>query len=238
MTIKQKKGLLLTAVLSFCLVCQITLCTTFQTFWRRNVVTSLVPAIFSASKPFLDTAGFTHNEMFSFGRRQGSFGVVSFRTLLDTFSGWASNIVLSVVATAVERVAMTGPVFPSSKGKSFLLEDSRHVTVVLSLFRLWGQFQVELPSRCPILDRSALPSLFLPAGLPLPAFLHFSFLLILQKSTDDAQGEFKLHWVPNCVCFTKRLRGRSCLHKARPRLLNILSNHVQQHPSLGFMLLW
>ena len=54
------------------------------------------------------------------------------------------------VATAVERVAMTGPVFPCSKGRSFLLEDSRHVTVVLSLFRLWGQFQVELPSRWPL----------------------------------------------------------------------------------------
>ena len=40
------------------------------------------------------------------------------------------------VATAVERVAMTGPGFPCSKGRSFLLEDSRHVTVVLSLSRL------------------------------------------------------------------------------------------------------
>ena len=134
--------------LSFCLVCQITLCTSFQNFWRRNFVTSLVPAIFSASKPFLHTACFTHNQMFSLGRRQGSFGVVSLRTLLDTFSGWASNIVLSVVATAVERFAMTGPVFPCWKERSFLLEDPRHVTVVLSLFRLWAQFQVELPSRC------------------------------------------------------------------------------------------
>ena len=40
------------------------------------------------------------------------------------------------------------------------------------------------------LDRSALPSLFLPAGLPATAFLHFSFLLILQKSAEDAQWEF------------------------------------------------
>ena len=29
---------------------------TFQTFWRRNFVAGLVPAIFSASKPFLHTA--------------------------------------------------------------------------------------------------------------------------------------------------------------------------------------
>ena len=40
--------------------------------------------------------------------------------------------------------------------------------------------------------------------------------------------EFKLHKVPNCVCFTKRLRGRSCLYEARPRLLNINCRHSFQ----------
>ena len=34
--------------------------------------------------------------------------------------------------------------------------------------------------------------------------------------------------MPNCVCFTKRLRGRSCLHKARPRPLNINCRHSFQ----------
>ena len=150
MSIKQKNGLLLTAVLSFCLGCQITLCASFQTFWRRNFVTSLVPAIFSASKPFLHTACFTHNQIFSLGRRQGSFGVVSLWTLLDTFSGWASDILLSMLPLLWKELPWLDRFFPCSKGRFFLLEDSRHVTVVLSLFRLWGQFQVELPSRWPL----------------------------------------------------------------------------------------
>ena len=33
---------------------------------------------------------------------------------------------------------------------------------------------------------------------------------------------------PNCDCFTKPLRGGSCLHKARPRLLNINCRHSFQ----------
>ena len=231
MSIKQKNGLLLAAVLSFCLGCQTTLCTIFQTFWRRNVVTSLVPAIFSASKPFLHTACFTHNQMFSLGRRQGSFGVMSLRTLLDTFSGWASDILLSMLPLLWKELpCMTAPVFPCSKGTSFLLEDSRHVTVVLSLFRLWGQFQVELLSRWP--SKHSTGVRFHPCFCQLVCHcLHFALFLPCHTSKVDRRcsrgilGEFKLHKVPNCICFTKRLRGLSCLHKARPRLLNINCRH-------------
>ena len=83
------------------------------------------------------------------------------------------------------------------------------------------------------LDRSALPSLFRPAGLPLPAFLHLIFLpshtsKVDRRCSKGILGDFKLHKVPNCVCFTKRLRSRSCLHKARPRLLNINCRHPLQ----------
>ena len=133
------------------------------------------------------------------------------------------------------RVAMTGPISPCSIGRFFLLEDSLTCNSGLKLVQAlrpvpgWITLQVSFET----LDRSALPSLFLPAGLPvrIPAFLHFSFLLILQKSTEDAQvdlGKFKLHKVLNCVCFTKLLWGLSCLHKARPRLLNINCRHSFQ----------
>ena len=58
--------------------------------------------------------------------------MVTLTTLLDTFSGCASSTVLTVVATVVEKIAMTGLLFPCSKGRSFLLEDSRHVTVAVA----------------------------------------------------------------------------------------------------------
>ena len=137
MSIKQKNGLLSTAVLSFCLGGQITLCTTFQTFWRRNFVTSLVPAIFFPCLQTISTHCLFHPQP----------NVFTWKTPRLIWCGVTQDLVghifwLSIehcalgVSTAVERVAMTGPVFPCSKGRSFLLEDSRHVTVVLSLFRL------------------------------------------------------------------------------------------------------
>ena len=234
MSIKQKYGLLSTAVLSFCLGCQITLCTTFQTFWRRNFVTSLVPAIFSASKPFLHTACFTHNQMFSLGRCQGSFGVVSLRTLLDTFSGWASDILLSVLPLLWKELPFDWTGFSCSKGRSFLLEDSGHVTVVLSLFRLSGQFQVELPSRRPLKHSTGVR--FHPCFCQLvchclhfctfPSFSYFKSRQMMLK--ENSRGIQAPQGAQPCVCFTKRLRGRSCLHKARPRLLYINCRHSFQ----------
>ena len=58
-----------------------------------------------------------------------------------------------------------------------------------------------------------------------PNTKHVNFITLTVKLS---QGESKRHKVPNCVCFTKRLQGRSCLHKARPRLLNINCPHSFQ----------
>ena len=146
MSVKQKNGLLLTAVLSLCLGCQIALCTTFQTFWRRNFVTSLVPTIFSASKPFLHTAFFSPTT--------NCFHLEDAKAHLV----WCHSGPCWTHFLAEHRTFCSQCCHCCGKschdwtgfGRSFLLEDSRHVTVVLSLFRLWGQFQVELPSRWPL----------------------------------------------------------------------------------------
>ena len=75
---KRKNALLLGALLSFCVVCEIFLCTSFQTFLRRDFVTALYPvSFFFATKPFVYTACFTHNQIFLFGRRWGTFGVLT-----------------------------------------------------------------------------------------------------------------------------------------------------------------
>ena len=149
------------------------------------------------------------------------------------------------VATAVERVAMTGPFFlAQEEGPSSLKTCNSGLKLVqtLRLVPGWIILQVTFET----LDRSVLPSLFLPAGLPLPAFLHFSFLLILQKSTGDAQGEF---WgnSSSTRCLTAFALPNvskvvaACTKRVLASLtstVGILSNHVPQPPYLGDMLLW
>ena len=88
--------------------------------------------------------------------------------------------------------------------------------------------------------RSALPSLFCSHCLPqLSLFLPPHTILVLEQSTEDAQGEFKLHTAPNCVCFIKLLKGLSCQQKAHSRLSAFFfPNQDLQSPPLGDMLLW
>ena len=95
---KRKNIPLSAALLSFCLVCDISLCTSFQTFWRRDFVTALYLISFCATKPFAYTACFTHNQIFSFGRSQGAFGMLTPATFGD--KSFQMSSVLSVVARA------------------------------------------------------------------------------------------------------------------------------------------
>ena len=100
---KRKNAALSAALLSFCLVCEISLCTSFQTFLRRDFVTALYLISFFANKPFVYTACFTHNQIFSFGRIRswGTSGVLTPATYGAKVSNSASSSALSVVATAV-----------------------------------------------------------------------------------------------------------------------------------------
>ena len=97
---KRKNAPLSAALLSFCFVCDISLCTSFQTYLRRDFVTTLYLISFFATKPFVYTACFTHNQIFSFGRSQGTFCVLTPATFGAKVSNSAPSSVLSVVATA------------------------------------------------------------------------------------------------------------------------------------------
>ena len=127
---KRKNGPLQAALLSFCLVCEISLCTSFQTFSRRDFVTALYLVSFFATKSFVYTAYFTHNQIISYGRSQGTFGVLTPATL------WGKSFQLSIQQWALccchcrGGVAMRVSGFPSKNGSSFLLQGFRHETVV------------------------------------------------------------------------------------------------------------
>ena len=118
------------ALLSFCLVCEIFLCTTFQTFLRRDFVTALFLVSFFATKPFLYTSCYTHNQIFSFGRSWGPFGVMTPTTF------WGNSFELGIQQRALccchccGRVAMSVSGFPRTNGRSFLLRSFRHKTGV------------------------------------------------------------------------------------------------------------
>ena len=129
-TKKRKNAPPSAALLSFCLVCEISLCTSFQTFLRRDFVTALYLISLFATKSFVYTACFTHNQIFSFGRSQGTFGVLTPVTL------GGKRFQLSIQQCAVccchccGRVAMSVSDFPCTNGNSFLLQGFRHKTLV------------------------------------------------------------------------------------------------------------
>ena len=110
----------------------------------------LVPPIFSASKPILHTACVTPPTK--------CFHLEDAKVhLVWCHSGPCWTHFLAEHRTFCSQCChccgkscddWTG--FSLLKRKTFLLEDFRYVTVVLSLFRLWCQFQVELPSRWPL----------------------------------------------------------------------------------------
>ena len=119
----------------------------------------LVPPIFSASKPILHTACVTHNQMFSLGRRQGSFGVVSLRTLLDTFSGRASDILLSMLPLLWKELRWLDRFFLAQK-EDFppwrLQTCNSGLKLVQTLMPVPGWITLQVTFET--LDRSALPA--------------------------------------------------------------------------------
>ena len=127
---------------------------------------------------------------------------------------------------------MTEPVSPCSKGRSFLLKDSRHVTVVVQALRPvpgWSTF------RCPLKKtQQECASIFVSASwsatacMPFCTFSSSSYFKIERRCSRVIQFKCKVHKVPNCVCFTKLLQSLSYLHKACSRLLNINCRHSFQ----------
>ena len=127
---KPKNALLPGALLSFCLVCEFFLCTTFQTFLRRDFITALYLVSF-----FCHQANFIHSLLHAqpnifIWKKLGHIGV------LTPLTFWGKSFELSIQQCALcccycrGRVAMSVSGFPCTNGRSFLLQSFRHKTVV------------------------------------------------------------------------------------------------------------
>ena len=199
---KRKNALLWGALLSFCVVCEFFLCTSFQTFLRRDFVTALYLVSFFATKPFVYTPCFTHNQIFSFGRCWGTFGVLTPTTF------WGKSFQPRIQQCALccchccGRVAMIVSGFPCTNGRSFFLQSFRHKK--WSILHFQASVLVDLPFGCPLRQFNAwssLPSFSLYLLFPTSCLtFNFSSLLIIpQNPIEGAQGKFKLQKMPNSV---------------------------------------
>ena len=168
---KRKNALLSGALLSFCVVCETFLCTSFQTFLRRHFVTALYLVSFFATKPFVYTPCYTHNQIFSFGRCWGTFGVLT----PTTFCGKSFQLRIQQCALCYchcfGRVAMSVSGFPCTNGRSFLFQSFRHKK--WSCLHFQASFLVDLPFGCPLRQFKGAPSLpsICICYFPLPALL-------------------------------------------------------------------
>ena len=188
---KRKNAPLLAALLSFCLVCEISLCTSFQTYLRR-VVTTLYLINFFATKSFVYTACFTHNQIFLFGRSQGTFCVLTPATFGANVSNSASSSVLSAVATAAGEWLWACRVF--------LAQMENHSFFKVLDIKQWSSlnfqastsFSVDSPFGCPLgqfIGASSFPSICICHFPTACLSFNFSSLLIIpQNSIEGFQG--------------------------------------------------
>ena len=220
---KRKNALLSGALLSFCMVCEIFFVQVFRLLEKTFCHCSLSRQFF-ATKPFVYTPCYTHNQIFSFGRCWGTFGALT----PTTFSGKSFQLRIQQCALCCchccGRVAMSVSGFPCTNGRSFLFQSFRHKKVVL--FTLSGQYLGWFTLRLSFeaVERSSLPSFYLYLLFP-TACLTFNFsslLIIPQNPIEGAQGKFKLQKMPNCVWVAQLFRGLSCLYKpiSLPLIIN------------------
>ena len=244
---KRKNAPLSAALLSFCLVCDISLCTIFQTYLRRDFVTTLYLISFFATKPFVYTACFTHNQIFSFGRSQSTFCVLTPATFGAKVSNSASSSVLSVVATAAREWLWACWVFLAQmEGHSFFkVLDIKQ----WSSLNFQASFSVDSPFGCPLRQfKGASPLPFICICHFPTACLSFNFsslLIIPQNSIEGFQGKVqgsknaKLRLSCRTLPSTKLPRpvqSNFCPPYHKPQ--GIFSKLVPHHPPLGCMFLW
>ena len=103
----------------------------------------------------------------------------------------------------------------------------RHVTVALGLFRLWGQFLVESPTRCPWNSPQECPSICFCHRLPFYTFRPDPSRISKVDRRCPKRTQV-LHKVPGCVCFTYLANGAQppavTLGRAVATMLHYLSS--------------
>ena len=199
---KRKNAPLSAALLSVCLVCEISLRTSFQTFLRREFVTSLdLISFFFATKSFVYSVCFTQNQIFSLGRSRGTFGVLTSATFGGKSLQLSSALAVVAWATAVGewlwlcRVFLAQMEVPSF----FKVLDIEQ----WSCLNFQASFSVDSPfdwSLRQFKGASPLPSICI-CHFPTACFSFnfYSLLIIHQNSTEGVQGKFKVQKMPNCV---------------------------------------
>ena len=229
---KRKNALLSGALLSFCVVCEIFLCTSFQTLLRRDFVTALYLVLYFATKPFVYTPCYTHKQYFHLEDAGAHLVCWHQRPSGAKVSNWGSSSVLSVVATAVGEWQWLCRVFLAQmEGPSFSKVFDKKVVY----FTLSGQFLAWFTLRLSFeaVQRSSLPSFYLYLLFPIACLtFNFSSLLIIpQNPIEGAQGKFKLQKMQNCVWVAELFRGLSCLYK--PISLPLIINRRHFFPNLS-----
>ena len=143
----------------------------FSDFLQKRFCHCSLSCQFFATKPFVYTPCYTHNQIFSVGRCWGTFGVLTPTTL------WGKRFQLRIQQCALccchccWRVAMSLSGFPCTNGRSFLLQSFRHKKVVF--FPLSGQFLGWFTLRLSFeaVQKSSLPSSICICYFRLPALL-------------------------------------------------------------------
>ena len=187
----------------------------FSDFLEKRFCHRSLSCQFFCHKPFLYTPCYTHNQIFSFGRSWGTFGVPT------PLAFWGKSFELSIQQCALccchccKRVVMSVSGFPCTNGRSFLLQSVRHKTAVL--FTLSGQFLGWFTLRLSFeaVQRKELFSfcLYLPFPHCLPYFQLSSLLVVPHIPIESAHWKFKLQKMPNCVWVAELFQELSCLYK-------------------------
>ena len=127
---KRKNAPLSAALLSFCLVCEISLCTSFQTYLRRDFVTTLYLISFFYHQAICIHCPLHPQPSIFIWKKPGHI------LGADTSDLWGKSFQLSIQQCALccchacGRVALSVSGFPCKIGRYFLLEGFRHKTVV------------------------------------------------------------------------------------------------------------
>ena len=171
---KRKNALLSGALLSFCVVCEIFFIQVFRFSWilRRDFVIALYLVSVFATKPFVYTPSYTHNQNIFIWKMLGHIWCTDTNDLLGLSFQLRIQQCALCCCQCCGRVAMSVSGFPCTNGRSFLLQSFRHKKWSTCL-HFQASFLVDLPFGCPLRQFKGAPSLpsICICYFPLPALL-------------------------------------------------------------------
>ena len=173
MSKRRKNALLLGALLSFCVVCEIFLCTSFQTFWRRDFVTTLYLVSFFCHQAICIHCLLHPQPNIFIWKKLGHIWCADTNDLLGQKFPTGHPAVCSLLLPLLWESGNECVGFPCTNGRSFLLQSFRHKK--WSSLHFQASFLVDLPFGCPLRQFKGAPSLpsICICYFPLPALQRF-----------------------------------------------------------------